>query len=67
MLAVAAYRDSAEQGTPRQEEIKLKRKWVHGLGEGTTLADASVDMYVLSYVVHELPQQAIRGKCLITP
>jgi len=60
MLAVAASRDSAAVCSPEEEARKAKRVWVHGLGERTGLPAASVDLYVLSFVVHELPQQAIR-------
>ena len=57
MLAVAAHRDRTAPGSPAEEERKAKRVWVHGLGESTGLPAASVDLYVLSFVVHELPQQ----------
>ena len=57
MLAVAASRDSAAVCSPEEEARKAKRVWVHGLGERTGLPAASVDLYVLSFVVHELPQQ----------
>lgn len=60
MLAVAAYRDNTEKGRPEEEALKQRRTWVHGIAEGTCLPDEDLDLYVLAYVVHELPRQAIQ-------
>ena len=48
MLAVAKTSDT-------QQEIA---QWLHGLGESTGLADNSLDLVTLQFVIHELPRQA---------
>ena len=47
MLAVAKASDT-------QQEIS---QWIHGLGESTGLADNSLDLVTLQFVIHELPRQ----------
>ena len=48
MLAVAKASDT-------QQQIS---QWIHGLGESTGLADNSLDLVTLQFVIHELPRQA---------
>jgi ubiquinone/menaquinone biosynthesis C-methylase UbiE len=48
MLAVAQVSDT-------QGEVS---QWIHGLGEATGLADNSLDIVTLQFVIHELPRQA---------
>ena len=48
MLAVAQVSDI-------QQEVS---QWIHGLGEATGLADNSLDIVTLQFVIHELPRQA---------
>lgn len=48
MLAVAQVSDT-------QREVS---QWIHGLGEATGLADNSLDLVTLQFVIHELPRQA---------
>ena len=48
MLAVAKITDT-------QQEVS---QWLHGLGESTGLADNSLDLVTLQFVIHELPRQA---------
>ena len=50
MLAVAKTSD------PKREV-----EWIHGLGESTGLADNSLDLVTLQFVIHELPRQATRN------
>lgn len=47
MLAVAKTTDTQEIA-----------QWLHGRGESTELADNSLDLVTLQFVIHELPQQA---------
>ena len=45
---------------------------VHGLGEDTGMADGSVDVVSLAFVIHECPESATRalmrevGRCRLT-
>lgn len=50
MLAVAQTNDT-------QQEVS---QWLHGLGESTRLADNSLDLVTLQFVIHELPRQATK-------
>lgn len=50
MLAVAKTKD-------KNQEIS---QWVHGLGEATNLADNSLDLVTLQFLIHELPRQATK-------
>ncbi len=47
MLAVAKTTDTQEIA-----------QWLHGMGESTELADNSLDLVTLQFVIHELPHQA---------
>ena len=47
MLAVAKVTDTQEIA-----------QWLHGMGESTKLADNSLDLVTLQFVIHELPHQA---------
>ena len=51
MLAVAKTTDSDRQIS----------QWLHGLGEATGLADNSLDLVTLQFVIHELPRQATKN------
>ena len=51
MLAVAQTSDP-------QDEVS---QWIHGLGEATRLADNSLDLVTLQFVIHELPRQATKA------
>ena len=51
MLAVAKTTDS-------DREIS---QWLHALGEATGLADNSLDLVTLQFVIHELPRQATKN------
>jgi ubiquinone/menaquinone biosynthesis C-methylase UbiE len=51
MLAVAKTCDT-------QQEIS---QWLHGLGESTNLADNSLDLVTLQFLIHELPRQATKN------
>mgnify|MGYP005690524715 FL=1 len=51
MLAVASLRDE-------QETDSSQRLWVHGKGEDTKMADNSVDVVSLAFVIHECPETA---------
>ena len=51
MLAVASLRDE-------QETDSSKRVWIHGKGEDTKMADNSVDVVSLAFVIHECPESA---------
>jgi len=59
MLAVAAYRDKVDVGSPEEQERKARRTWAQGLAEQTGCPTDSVDLYVLSFVMHEMPTNAI--------
>ena len=48
MLSVAKFKDE------KQEVFR----WLHALGESTGLADNSLDIVTLQFVIHELPRQA---------
>lgn len=61
MLAVAAYRDKVDVGSPEEQERKARRTWAQGLAEQTGCPTDSVDLYVLSFVMHEMPTNAIIG------
>eukprot|EP00242_Pyramimonas_sp_CCMP2087_P004370 CAMPEP_0198202324 /NCGR_PEP_ID=MMETSP1445-20131203/5459_1 /TAXON_ID=36898 /ORGANISM="Pyramimonas sp., Strain CCMP2087" /LENGTH=367 /DNA_ID=CAMNT_0043873181 /DNA_START=181 /DNA_END=1284 /DNA_ORIENTATION=- len=65
MLAVAAYRDANEtsmiQRVPAENKsLKQRRNWVHKKAEDTGFETSSMDLFSLSFVLHELPQQATR-------
>jgi len=51
MLAVASLRDE-------QEPDSSQREWIHGKGEDTKMADNSVDVVSLAFVIHECPETA---------
>ena len=51
MLAVASLRDERESDSS-------KREWVHEKGEDTKMADNSVDVVSLAFVIHECPETA---------
>lgn len=62
MLAVAAA--AAENGAERVEggdQGSSRITWVHGRGEDTGLADGSVDVVSLAFVIHECPESATRA------
>ena len=54
-LDLSPYMLAVAQASDTQQEIS---QWVHGLGESTGLADNSLDLVTLQFVIHELPRQA---------
>mgnify|MGYP003487408736 CR=1 FL=1 len=54
-LDLSPYMLAVAQKTDTQQEIS---QWIHGLGESTGLADNSLDLVTLQFVIHELPRQA---------
>lgn len=54
-LDLSPYMLTVAQATDTGNEIS---QWLHGLGESTTLADNSLDLVTLQFVIHELPRQA---------
>uniref|UniRef100_A0A7S0WJH7 Methyltransferase type 11 domain-containing protein n=1 Tax=Pyramimonas obovata TaxID=1411642 RepID=A0A7S0WJH7_9CHLO len=65
MLAVATYRDADEASCPQKmpgdhASLRQRRRWVHGKAEATGFEDDSMDLFSLSFVIHECPQQATR-------
>ncbi|MBE9047514.1 class I SAM-dependent methyltransferase [Pleurocapsales cyanobacterium LEGE 10410] len=54
-LDLSPYMLAVAQTTDTQQEIT---QWLHGLGESTGLADNSLDLVTLQFVIHELPRQA---------
>ncbi|WP_019506330.1 class I SAM-dependent methyltransferase [Pleurocapsa sp. PCC 7319] len=56
-LDLSPYMLAVAQTTDTQQEIS---QWLHGLGESTGLADNSLDLVTLQFVIHELPRQATK-------
>ena len=56
-LDLSPYMLAVAKTTDRQQEIS---QWLHGLGESTGLADNSLDIVTLQFVIHELPRQATK-------
>jgi ubiquinone/menaquinone biosynthesis C-methylase UbiE len=54
-LDLSPYMLAVAQKTDTQQEIS---QWLHSLGESTGLADNSLDLVTLQFVIHELPRQA---------
>ncbi len=54
-LDLSPYMLAVAKTTDTQQEID---QWIHGLGESTGLADNSLDLVTLQFVIHELPRQA---------
>lgn len=54
-LDLSPYMLAVAKTTDTQQEIS---QWLHGLGESTGLADNSLDLVTLQFVIHELPRQA---------
>jgi ubiquinone/menaquinone biosynthesis C-methylase UbiE len=54
-LDLSPYMLAVAQKTDIQQEIN---QWLHSLGESTGLADNSLDLVTLQFVIHELPRQA---------
>jgi ubiquinone/menaquinone biosynthesis C-methylase UbiE len=54
-LDLSPYMLAVAQKTDTQHEVS---QWLHGLGESTGLADNSLDLVTLQFVIHELPRQA---------
>ncbi|WP_319418940.1 class I SAM-dependent methyltransferase [Pleurocapsa sp. FMAR1] len=54
-LDLSPYMLAVAKTTDAQQEIA---QWLHGRGESTKLADNSLDLVTLQFVIHELPNQA---------
>ncbi|MCC0177216.1 class I SAM-dependent methyltransferase [Waterburya agarophytonicola K14] len=54
-LDLSPYMLAVAKTTDTQQEIF---QWLHGLGESTNLADNSLDLVTLQFLIHELPHQA---------
>ena len=54
-LDLSPYMLAVAKTTDTQLEIT---QWLHGMGESTKLADNSLDLVTLQFVIHELPHQA---------
>ena len=54
-LDLSPYMLAVAKTTDTKREIS---QWLHGLGESTGLADNSLDLVTLQFVIHELPRQA---------
>ena len=54
-LDLSPYMLAVAQTSDTQQEVS---QWIHGLGEATGLADNSLDLVTLQFVIHELPRQA---------
>ena len=57
-LDLSPYMLTVAKTTDTQQEIS---QWLHGLGEATDLADNSLDIVTLQFVIHELPRQATKN------
>ncbi len=57
-LDLSPYMLTVAQTTDTDHQIS---QWIHGLGESTGLADNSLDLVTLQFVIHELPRQATRA------
>lgn len=56
-LDLSPYMLVVAQATDTNHQVS---QWIHGLGEATGLADNSLDLVTLQFVIHELPRQATR-------
>ena len=56
-LDLSPYMLAVAKTTDTQQEIS---QWLHGLGESTGLADNSLDLVTLQFLIHELPRQATK-------
>ena len=54
-LDLSPYMLAVAKTTDTNQEIS---QWLHSLGESTGLADNSLDLVTLQFVIHELPRQA---------
>ena len=57
-LDLSPYMLAVAKTTDKKQEIS---QWQHGLGEATGLADNSLDLVTLQFVIHELPRQATKN------
>ena len=57
-LDLSPYMLAVAQTSDAQQEVS---QWIHGLGESTGLADNSLDLVTLQFVIHELPRQATKA------
>lgn len=56
-LDLSPYMLAVAKTTDTQQEIF---QWIHGLGESTGLADNSLDLVTMQFLIHELPRQATK-------
>ena len=54
-LDLSPYMLAVAQTSDTQQEVS---QWIYALGESTGLADNSLDLVTLQFVIHELPRQA---------
>ena len=54
-LDLSPYMLAVAKTTDTKQEVS---QWLHGLGEATGLADNSLDLVTLQFVIHELPRHA---------
>ncbi len=54
-LDLSPYMLAVAKTTDIQQEVS---QWVHALGESTGLADNSLDIVTMQFIIHELPRQA---------
>ena len=52
-LDLSPYMLAVAKTTDNKQEVS---QWLHGLGEATGLADNSLDLVTLQFVIHELPR-----------
>ncbi len=54
-LDLSPYMLAVAKTTDIKQEVS---QWIHGLGESTGLADNSLDIVTMQFIIHELPRQA---------
>ena len=56
-LDLSPYMLAVAQQTDTKQEVS---RWIHSLGESTGLADNSLDLVTMQFIIHELPRQATK-------
>lgn len=56
-LDLSPYMLAVAQASDTHQEVS---QWIHGLGEATGLANNSLDLVTLQFMIHELPRQATK-------
>ena len=57
-LDLSPYMLAVAKKTDTQQQIS---RWIHGLAESTGLADSSLDLVTMQFIIHELPRQATKS------